>query len=377
VADGDLEASVERATPEQVMAARERGTVLPIGVAEGIRELARIPTVGRGLRFARREDVWTVVLEPTKETRKLIESGRLVLTNTGNTGRRLAQARDPNTGRLVENIKLRDAPVTGGGATAASVATAGAAIAWQAMAIATQQHYLVEISGKLSAIQRGVTEIIQRQMEANAADLTSTIEALTLLERHLAGGDPVDANDRQSVAQWHKQARSVHLAAVDRARAVLADSGQDPAHAVPDLMLADRAAQVAARCSATLLRLPFETEEKRLTAFWHYGDLADDALATIAELVGTLDAKLRQALVEWRKYDSGRPQSLPKKAYNTTLGRVTPRVGPARPRFDGLRPLPPNQKQWIRDRVRIARGGREAVSATVVIDESGARLLPN
>ncbi len=80
---------------------------------------------------------------------------------------------------------------------------------------------------------------------------------------------------------------------------MLDDDSRDPADSLPDLVLADHAAQVVARCAATLLRMPFETEEKRLNAFWHYADLTDETVETVDALLDRLDDELAAALTAW------------------------------------------------------------------------------
>lgn len=367
-----------RATAEELAKVSSAGMVLPPGAAQSLRDTANLRPARSALaRVGGRRDAWTVVLDPTNDTRKKIEAGDLVLTKTKKGGQLLAQARDPKTGQIAENVRIREAAAAGKGAKAAKAATAGAAVAWQSMAIATQQHYLVEISGKLSALERGVSEIIEREIEARAAGLQTTVDALALVESHIESGDPLDSNDRQNVATWHKEARAVHLAAADRAQKVLDDSGRDPAQCLPDLVLADHAARVAARCAATLLRMPFETEDKRLKVFWHYADLTDEAIEMVNGLLDRLDDELSAALTAWRQYVMGRPAERRKRAWNATGGRAIKHVGPRKPRFDGLRELPSAQKEWIRSRAEAGRDGPEAVAATVVLDEGGvARLLP-
>ncbi len=352
---------------------------LPPGAAEGLREFARMPEVRKGLgRLAGRKEPWTVVLDPSTDTRKALEAGELVLTKTKKGGQLLPQARSVKTGQVAENIPvMKGAAPAAKGAKAAKSAAAGAAVAWQAMAIATQQHYLVEISGRLSNIERGVADIVDRHVADKASELETTEDALGLVEEHITSGHPLTDTERQDVRAWHKSAHTTCDAQVRQARKILGDPERDPADALPDLLVADRAAQIAARCAAALLRMPPETPEKHLAQFWHYSDLTQELLDDVNELFTHLSDDLAESVTAWREYLFSSPNHRPKKAWNAGPGK-TRRLhwGPQSPRFDGLRELPPPEKEFLRSRAELSREpGLQAVPATVILDGKEARVI--
>jgi hypothetical protein len=329
-------------------------------------------------RLAGKSEPWIVTLNPTPDTLKKLKARDYVLTKTRDGSRTLAQARSAKTGALAENIDIGDAALPGKGPSAAKVAAGGAAVAWQAMAIATQQHYLVEISGKLSGIEAGIEEIITRQLQDKTADLETTMDHLDLIDVHLAAGDQLDGHDRQIVTDGHRRAMQIHKSAVEHLTTVLNDASQDPVEAVADLALAERAAAVAARCASTLLRLPFETEDKRLNAFWHYSDKTAASVEAVKQAAQRLNTKRVTNDVAWDRYLAAQPTAAHKRLWNATGGKVDKvRLGRKKPAFDGLYRLSDAEKDWIR--LRAAR--RSALPAletvTVIIDESGARLLPS
>ncbi|MDA0180486.1 hypothetical protein OJ997_09290 [Solirubrobacter phytolaccae] len=267
----ELVATPERASSAQLVHARRHGTLLPPGAAEGLRELAKLSAPKDAVRWLRgKNPEWVVQLNPSDEVRRGLASGKYKLFETKD-GRTLATVRDATSGRKVTDIGISDLPDPRKGAQVAKAGAAGAAVAWQAMAIATQQHYLVEISGKLGQLEAGVDDLRERELADRRAELATIVDDLALVERHVAAGEEMSANDRQSAMAAHARAKKIALESLDNATRLL-DADADPATTQPDLALADRAAAVAARCAATVLRLPYESEAKRLTAFVHYAE---------------------------------------------------------------------------------------------------------
>lgn len=372
------ELTLQRCQPKQVNMAAE-GIRLPPGTANALREAATTGKKGLGRAFNRSgDDAMAVVLEPTKETAKQLKAGTAYLTKAKDKGadQVLAQARDAKTGDIVENISFKAPKHPTKAAQAGKAAGAGAAVAWQAMAIATQQHYLVEISGKLDSIEQGVSEIIKRQLNDKAANLATTEEDLARVEEHIRQGAELTDNDRQDVQEWHREARHIHNAAIKEVRAIWDDPKRDTAEALPDLVLADHAVRVAARCSATLLRMPYKSSKTQETDFWHYAAMTKQAMSGVDDLITYLDQELTTRDQEWREYQVGRPKRKPKQAWNLGPGRIKPlHAGPQQPKFEGLRNLSSGHRNWIKQRVRLAATPIELPSAIVVIEGEEARLI--
>src|SRR5262249_21134021 len=157
---------------------------------------------------------------------------------------------DAKTGEIVENIPLKS-PAKAGTA-AKGVTSAGAAAAWQVMAIATQQHYLVEISDKLSGIDEHVQDLVAQARIEKESELKAIEAHLDLLRDHLDNQRKLDPGERSNVVDWHKDAFTHHAAAISQARRIMSDETRNPADALPDVIVADRAARTMGLCAATI-----------------------------------------------------------------------------------------------------------------------------
>ena len=363
----ELVATPEVASAADLVHARRHGTLLPPGAAAGLRELAKLSAPRDGLRVLRgKHPEWIVRLTPSDEIRRGLQSGKYALMKTKD-GRTLASVRNVETGRKAKDIGFTELPVKGGGV---KLAGAGAAVAWQAMAIATQQHYLVEISGTLGRIEAGLEDAKERGFADRRAELRTIDDDLTLIERHLAAGDEMGANDRQSAMSAHARAKKIALESLANAGRILG-ADEDPATAQSDLELADHAVAVAARCAATVLRLPYESEAKRLSAFAHY---ADDTEALIEAVTDGLRRQLYAfgATAEaWRLYDETRPRGMPKQLWNKTGGQLKRHVGTKQPEH---RRVDAEQLARLEQRAQLSPPS-ELTPATVVIDGDQAYLL--
>jgi hypothetical protein len=353
-----------------------RGVTLPPGAEDAIRELVG-PAAKRGARrLLRRKaaESLTVVLDPSKATAAGLKSKELVLTKTKQSGRLLAQARDAKTGEIVENIPLK-APVDAGqAAKGMKVAGAGATAAWQVMAIATQQHYLVEISDKLSGIDQHVQDLVAQTRIEKESELKAIEAHLALLRDHLNNRRTLDPGERSNVVDWHKDAFTHHAAAITQARRILADKTRNPADALPDLIVADRAARTMGLCSATILDMPYADPDARLAEFWHYVAQTDEAFEAVGDVVKQLDDARVENFELWFDYVKHRPRTTGRRAWNATGGRWVKHAGPEKPMFD-FRKLRQSQLYYIEMRAQAARSQPVMGPATVLLTNEGARLL--
>lgn len=369
----DLVTQAERATDAQLQRARRQGTRLPAGAAQAVRDLA--PAVKQGAKWlTRKEQPTTWHVNVSDEIRRRIADQELRFVTS--KGRTLAELRD-KSGEFAGKLDISEVAPAGKGVKPGQVAMGGAAVAWQAMAIATQQHYLVEITGKLSRIEGGLTDLLERQMAENHARLLTIVDDLTLIEQHIAEGDELSANDRQNVTSWHGEAKRIALAAGANADRVLGAPERDPMDALPDLALADRAASVAARCAATLLRMPYETPEKRLTAFAHYAEDTRALVDGVTHAMLQLNRALTANDLEWLKYEQTRPTRKPLQLWNATGGRVKGHIGLPQPRFPDHRHRSPDIVDEVERRASLGSGEPVAIApATIVIDGDEAYLVP-
>jgi len=369
----EIVADVRTATAQDV----EGGIRLPPGMAADLRELVGKQALDGARRLLAGDRSLTVVLDPSKDVRKKLKTGELVLTQAKDqSGRVLAQARDPKTGQLVEHIKLKPADGAKVAKTGTKAAVAGAAAAWQVAAIATQQHYLVEISGKLSGLEVGVSDIVRRQIVEKASELKTTEEDLRHMQDHIDAGVQLDINDRQNVEAWYKQARATRIEALELATATLEDPEREPADALPDLMLADHAMRTALLCASVLLRLPCEDERRRLNDFWHYSHQAEEGLAEVNKLVIELEQRRLHIAMALHMHQATQPPELHRKVWNRTLGHFVAYQGERKPELTGLAQLPAAEKEWIKERSNAAAQRPDAVPATVELRGETAMLMP-
>ena len=82
-------------------------------------------------------------------------------------------------------------------------------VAWQAMALATQQHYLVEINDKLGGVKGAVDELLARLTDDKRAEADELRDEAARIRVKLARGENVDVS---SLDNW------LHRAGVSRSR---------------------------------------------------------------------------------------------------------------------------------------------------------------
>lgn len=134
---------------------------------------------------------------------------------------------------------------------------------WQALALATQQHYLVEITTKLNDIQSGVDEVLDRLNDDRIGTLRHIAEvvedAQTIARRDGALSAPriseVRTAARDAKELWHQIATTARRHVGEYA------AGKKTAEQAEETfaMLA-QATRVLAQCSDALAALPYRTE---------------------------------------------------------------------------------------------------------------------
>jgi hypothetical protein len=204
---------------------------------------------------------------------------------------------------------------------------------WQAMALATQQHYLVEISGKLDSIKAGVDEILARLDDEVDGRLNHLQEiALDARDRMLRNGSlsenrltEVRGAATQAKEEWHKVMRTA-----DRHLKEYRDGDLDPPIVEQSFARLVRATQVLMTCSDALLAVPYRTTRELEDAFEAERDRMMPAIPDFEQLIRELVSASRTWGARQRKYDVERPKGLPKKVLNRLPGvRIGPRT-PAR-----------------------------------------------
>jgi hypothetical protein len=133
--------------------------------------------------------------------------------------------------------------------------------AWQAMAMATQQHYLVEISGKLAAIDGKLDELIARDDDRMLSTFDKARELAAAVQSALAAGEPPSAHRVEELAEQLHRVDDHWGELLRRTRRLLPayrdGAKDDPAAAVNaawSLLL--RATQALAEVSTAFAALP-------------------------------------------------------------------------------------------------------------------------
>jgi hypothetical protein len=207
---------------------------------------------------------------------------------------------------------------------------------WQAMAVATQQHYLVEISGKLDGISRGVEEILARMDDQIRGKLDAFEEVADDAREHIARhGDLPDeriaelritAKDAKTLWSEVKQTADRHLMQYKAGELDAEQVDQSFVHLV-------RATQVLMRCSEALLSVPHRTSKELEDAFAWERDRMMPALPDFEQSVRELVSASRTWGARHRKYEWERPKDPLRKGLNAL---PVVQIGPRKPEREAV-----------------------------------------
>ena len=194
--------------------------------------------------------------------------------------------------------------------------------AWQALALATQQHYLAEISEKLGDIKAGVDEILARLDDDRIGTLNDISELAAGAQVAARRDGRLSAARTGELRQAAADAKRLWHQVSTTARRQLADyrAGTASATAVEQsfAMLA-HATRVLAQCSEALVSVPYTSESALQAAVADEQDRLHPALPTFAALC----EELLHASDEWRSSHSEYEGRRPKNVVARTL-RVPP-----------------------------------------------------
>jgi hypothetical protein len=275
----------------------------------------------KGMHLGRRAAEKTYRLVPSEKTAQGLSDGTLRWA-TAKNGDASVLIKDKATGRIAGQGKLQ--------AVRPSPAKLLGPAAWEAMAMATQQHYLVEINGKLEGIVKGVDEVLARMDDDKRGTLHDVHTAADFLRTRLSeGGLPSAARRiefrtevRDVDRVWHqlRERMDRHLEGYLR--------GDVSAKAVEEswAMLLF-ATQVLGTTSALLTELPYDSVEDLEEATTEERARVLAAIGAIRSLAG----KLHSSHLDWSaksfEYESRRTRNPAKQAVRAV--RRTQAVKPA------------------------------------------------
>jgi hypothetical protein len=162
--------------------------------------------------------------------------------------------RDASTGRIAGHGELQ--------AVKLSPASMLRPAAWQAMAMATQQHYLVEINAKLQAIAGQGSELLERDEDRKVAVLDQALEYARSSQNRLDAGERLSTRRSEVLHDGAREAevawRELHRQAERTVRNYVA--GQASAAQVEDAWTSVLyATQAVTESSAILTRVPCDS----------------------------------------------------------------------------------------------------------------------
>jgi hypothetical protein len=209
---------------------------------------------------------WQLGRRARKQTYRLVPPERLA-EGLRDRSLRLADAtkgdasvliKSTETGRIAGHGRLQKVKVS-------KAKVFGPAV-WEVMAMASQQHYLVEISAKLSALQHAVDELLERVDDEKVGLLRKATKVADDAISQLAEGGTVSQGRRRELQdQAHKVDETWHelLRRVTRQLDAY-KQGTEKAETVAEsfalLLLSSRA---LAECSGVLTQLPYTTRDEQ------------------------------------------------------------------------------------------------------------------
>jgi hypothetical protein len=233
----------------------------------------------------------TYRLVPSEKAAKGLGDGTLRWA-TAKKGDASVLVKNKATGRIAGHGELRK--------VSPSPAKVLGPAAWEAMAMATQQHYLVEINDKLEDIARGVDEVLDQMSDDKRGTLKDVRGAAEFIRTRLDEGklpSPTRRDDfrrevRDADRVWHQ----IHET-MSRRLAKYRQGEETAARVEESWTMLLFATQVLAESSALLTELPYDTVEELEEATSEERARMVEVLAQIRALA----AELHGAYLEWSR----------------------------------------------------------------------------
>lgn len=250
-------------------------------------------------------DLCRIVLDP--EQQKLLHEGVIRFAKPGK-GNASVRMKDVKSGASVKEARLERV----GSSAKPSVTKVLGPIAWEAMAMATQQHYLVEISGKLEGIRSGIDELLERDDDDKRGALLHVDSIVTRSRERLAEHGSLPPVRVQELRDGARDATRVWHQLRERFRRHLtgygeSDTSREDVERSWEMLM--HATKVMTAAGGLLTSLPFDTVED-LENQSEERERVLDALADLQELAYEFAAwhiEFRKQAFEWETYGSRNP----------------------------------------------------------------------
>jgi hypothetical protein len=336
VAEASIEPVVggEQLPESAITLTGDAAVALTDAVAPVAKELAR---AGKTVARARDDAKNLYRLVPRKDLAEGLQSGALKMGVPRKGGDATVLVKSAKTGRTVGHADLVKAkhakPVP-------SAMKALGPVAWQAMAMATQQHYLVEINEQLAGVQRGVDEILARLTDEQRGRIEELREEANRVRTKLLQGRSVDPDTLEGYL--HKAGELQRTLTYTAERAALGYlAGERPAKEAEDeFHLALLAAHAMAELSSAYVSLPSSSvEELQLRVDGEFARLTPRR-----ELLQSIGRTLNKAHLKWQMHatiyeNEMQPKKRALRAFNEVspkkIGGPKPRAGPLSPEGEG------------------------------------------
>jgi hypothetical protein len=231
----------------------------------------------------------TYRLVPSEAAKRGLADGSLRWATPSN-GDASVLIKNASTGHVAGHGELR--------AVTLSPASMIGPAAWQAMAMATQQHYLVEINAKLRAIEGQVNQLLERDEDRRLAVLDQALDYARSSQARLEAGERLSTRRIETLHDGARDAetawREIHRHATRTVREY-ADGAASAAQVEDAWMSLLYATQAVTESSAILTRVPYdsldELESVRSEEAERFGRVVDRVRA--------LAASLHAAHLEW------------------------------------------------------------------------------
>ena len=286
-------------------------------------------------------------LVPRKELQAGLDAGRLRWATPRKGGDLSPLIKDRRTGRIAGHADLK-------GARPSALNVLGP-VAWQAMAIATQQHFLVEINSRLAGIEGRVDELLARDTDTKLAELHELREEAKRASASLARGiPPTEAELRQ----WLHRAGVIRKELARRAERASRKylTGELPAvDADEAFALAAVSVQVLAELSSVYGALPMDSPDEMSHRLGAENSRLEPAQEMLRAIASTLDVAHHRWEMQHAIYEKRRPRARVVQGVN----KVSPmKLGVPEP--EGI-PLSPEGAERTQKVLGLCRPASESV----------------
>lgn len=328
-------------------------------VAPVAREAAKAGKKLRAVRKASKAGQELYRIVPREDLAKGLKNQTLRMGTALKGGDATVLVKHAKTGRTAGHADLVKADVK----AKPSLAKALGPVAWQAMAMATQQHYLVEINDKLAGVEKGVDEVLARQGDEKRSTVEELRDEATRIRTKLAQGQAVDSDALETyLHNAGRVQRELALTAGRAANNYLAGE-LSPEEAEDAFLLAVFAAQTLAELSGVYVGLPSDSAEQ--LRFRIDGEFV--RLGPRREQLRTIARTLNSAHLRWQMHENIYDKKRPRHRLLQEVNKVSPKkIGGEEPL---ALPLSPSGAAQVGDVLRLSSGTPDALLIEVSGDE--------